>query len=105
MVLMVGGAHDIPLAAVPFPQIRAADPRTAIAHFAPRPLLLLNGTQDYVVTPDMGKRLFAACDNTCSEQRWYDSGHLLTDKAYDDAAEWVKQVTSEGRATRQKKAG
>ena len=107
MVLMVGGAHDVPLDALPLAQLRATDPRTAIAHFAPRPLLMLNAKQDAVVTPDMGRRLFAACDVTCAEQRWYDTGHLLSPKAYEDAAEWVEKVVRSARkdAPGVKKAG
>jgi dienelactone hydrolase len=89
MVLMVGGAHDVRPAMLPIAQLRATDPRTAIPNFAPRPLLLLNGKLDSIVTPAMGRRLFAACDADSSEQRWYDCGHLLTNKAYEDAADWV----------------
>jgi dienelactone hydrolase len=89
MVLMVGGAHDVALDALPLEQLRSTDPRTAIAHFAPRPVLMLNAKKDVVVTPEMGKRLFAACDAACTEQRWYDCGHLLSSEAYEDAAAWV----------------
>ena len=32
MVLMVGGAHDIPPAALMLPQLAASDPRLAVAH-------------------------------------------------------------------------
>jgi dienelactone hydrolase len=102
MVLMVGGAHDIPVAALPLPQLRAFDPRSAIPHFAPRPLLMLNAKRDDVVTPAMAKRLFEACDAECSEQRWYDCGHLLSDNAYEDAAKWVESVISGKPATRRK---
>ena len=104
MVLMVGGAKDVPVAMLPIPQLRSTDPRTAIPNFAPRPLLLLNAKRDHVVTPDMGKRLFEACDADSSEQRWYDCGHLLNVKAYDDAADWVEKVVSRSQG-QQKKAG
>jgi dienelactone hydrolase len=108
MVLMVGGAHDVVLAALPLPQLRSTDPRTAIAHFAPRPVLMLNAKQDVIVTPDMGKRLFAACAEP-KEQRWYDCGHLLSNDAYEDAAAWVEQVVTtradDDAAPRVKKAG
>jgi dienelactone hydrolase len=109
MVLMVGGAHDVALDALPIKQLRATDPRTAIAHFAPRPVLMLNAKQDVVVTPEMGKRLFAACDANCTEQRWYDCGHLLSNAAYEDAAEWVakqlKRAAEQPAAGAKKKAG
>jgi predicted esterase len=73
-----------------------------------QPVLLLNAKLDHIVTPDMGRRLFAACDAMSAEQRWYDCGHLLTETAYDDAAEWVaKTVAGDSRAKPQpqKKAG
>jgi dienelactone hydrolase len=105
MVLMVGGAHDIPIAALPIPQLRSTDPRTAIAHFSPRPLLLINAKNDMIVTPDMGKRLFEACNAKFSEQRWYDCGHLLINTAYEDAAKWVGKVFSREQAEMGKKAG
>jgi dienelactone hydrolase len=96
MVLMVGGAHDIPPAALMLPQLAASDPRLAIAHFAGKPLLMLAGKKDYVVTPDMVERLYAAAVEP-KELVWYDSGHLLTAAAYEDAADWVaKTVRAEG---------
>lgn len=91
MVLMVGGATDIPAAALLMPQIAAVDPRLAITHFAGRPLLMLNGRHDPIVTPEMSKRLFAAAPDP-KKQIWYDSGHLLPMEAYADAADWVAQT-------------
>ena len=93
MVLMVGGALDIPAAAMLLPQVAATDPRLAIAHFTGRPLLLLNGRQDHTVGRDMADRLFAACPEP-KKQLWYDCGHLLTPEAYEDAAKWVAEVAS-----------
>ena len=110
MVLMVGGAHDVKVDALPLAQLRSTDPRTAIAHFAPRPVLMLNAKEDPLVTPEMGKRLFAACAEP-KEQRWYDCGHLLTTDAYEDAAAWVQQMVTakadddDAAAARVKKAG
>lgn len=43
MVLMVGGATDLPASALRVPQVAATDPRLAIEHFAGRPILMLNG--------------------------------------------------------------
>jgi dienelactone hydrolase len=101
MVLMVGGASELPPLALLVPQIAATDPRLAIAHFAGRPLLMLGGKRDYVVTPDMVKRLYAAAAEP-KELRWYDSGHLLNEEAYDEAAEWVAALaaTRNGPRTR-----
>ena len=88
MVLMVGGAHDVSRAPMLVPQLAATDPRLAIAHFAGRPLLMLCGKKDYVVTPEMSRRLYAAAAEP-KELVWYDCGHLLTAEAYENAAEWV----------------
>jgi len=91
MVLMVGGATELPPAALRIPAIAATDPRLAIAHFAGRPLLMLGAKQDYIVTPDMVKRLYAAARDP-KELRWYDAGHLLSEEAYENAAEWVANL-------------
>jgi len=87
MVLMVGGAWDMAAMRL-LPQLAASDPTVAIANFVGRPLLMLNGRRDATVTPAMAERLFAAAAEP-KEQRWYDSGHLLPERAYEEAAEWV----------------
>ena len=92
MVLMVGGAHDLSQARI-FPQLSAADARFALANFAPRPVLMLNAKRDAIVTPEMAERLFAGA-NEPKELRWYDTGHLLPAKAYDDAAKWIAKTWS-----------
>jgi pimeloyl-ACP methyl ester carboxylesterase len=100
MVLMVGGAHDVPAAALLLPQLAATDPRQAIAHFAGRPLLMLAGRRDYVATPDMVRRLYAAAPES-KEVEWFDCGHLLTEQAYEKAAAWVARVLpAEGKNRR-----
>jgi dienelactone hydrolase len=91
MVLMVGGATELPAAALRIPALAATDPRLAIAHFAGKPLLMLGAKRDYVVTPDMVKRLYAAAGDP-KELRWYDTGHLLSQEAYEQAAEWVANL-------------
>lgn len=93
MVLMVGGATELAHARL-IPALAAADPQLALANFAPRPVLMLNARRDATVTPEMGKRLFAAAAEP-KEQRWYDSGHLLPANAYEDAATWIARTWSE----------
>jgi fermentation-respiration switch protein FrsA (DUF1100 family) len=91
MVLMVGGAHDLARVAPvlrTLPQIAAANPLVALPQFAGRPLLMLNARQDPIVTPEMAERLYQAAAEPKS-QKWYESGHLLPDRAYLEAAEWV----------------
>ena len=94
MVLMVGGAHDLTRAAPllrTLPQIAAANPLVALPQFAGRPLLMLNARQDPIVTPDMAERLYDAAAEPKS-QKWYDSGHLLPERAYSDAADWIASM-------------
>jgi dienelactone hydrolase len=93
MVLMVGGAHETHPAALLIPQVAATDPRLAIAHFAGKPVLMLAGKTDYVVTPQMVKRLYAAAAEP-KEIVWYDCGHLLIPEAYQKAAEWAKGIVT-----------
>jgi dienelactone hydrolase len=90
LVLMVGGANDLPVEALRIPQLAAMDPRLAIQHFAGRPILMLNGRNDLIVTASMTKLLWDAAPQP-KEQRWYDSGHLLRADAYADAAQWIDQ--------------
>lgn len=91
MVLMVGGARETSPAAAFLPQLAAVDPLLAIPHFASRPLLLLNGTDDQTVTREMADRLYAAAAEP-KKQQWYESGHRLPRAAYADAAEWVAKT-------------
>ncbi len=91
MVLMVGGAYDVPQAAFKDARVAAADPRLAMAHFAGRPLLLLNGKTDNIVAPELSKRLFAACPEP-KHQIWYECGHFLPKEAYDEAAKWISEL-------------
>lgn len=93
MVLMVGGAREIPPAVLKIPQAAALDPRLALAHFAGRPLLFLNGKDDNIVKKEMADRLFAAAPDP-KKQTWYDSGHLLPAQAYDDAAQWLTDLAA-----------
>ena len=94
MALLVGGAHDIPPAALLLPQLAASDPRLAIAHFAGRPLLMVGAKQDPLVTPDMCERLFAAAAEP-KELVWFDCGHRLVPEAFDRTAEWIAGVVTD----------
>jgi predicted esterase len=64
----------------------------ALAKYAGRPVLLMNGRKDPLVPAERAKLLFESAGQP-KEQRWYDAGHLLGAEAYRDAAEWLaKQV-------------
>ena len=101
---MVGGARDVPPAALLLPQLAASDPRLAIAHFAGRPLLMLAGKNDCVVTPDMVKHLYDAAQEP-RELRWYEGGHLLPSVAYEDAASWIATTVPDTEKKAPRKRG
>ena len=91
MVLMVGGATDAAPMLRMLPQLAAADPLVSLPQFAGRPLLMLNGRNDPIVTPEMAKRLYEAAAEP-KTQKWYDSGHLLPERAYKEAADWIAET-------------
>lgn len=66
----------------------AIRPLDAIPGFAPRPILMQNGRRDLLVPEERARALYRAAKPP-KELRWYDSGHLLPTKAYEDAAEWL----------------
>jgi len=91
MVLMVGGVFSSRSGGRRNPDAAALDVRQAIRRFGGRPLLMLNGKSDFLVSPDSAKQLFAAALEP-KKQIWYDSGHLLPAEAYADAAEWIDET-------------
>ena len=91
LVLMVGGAWDLPPNLANNPRAAATDPRQSLPHFAGKPVLLLNGKNDTIVRPDLARRLFKAAAEP-KEQIWYDSGHLLPAEAYEKAAQWLAKT-------------
>ena len=97
---------QIPAEALKNPEIRAVDRGLADCDFAGRPLLLLNARNDTIVVPAMAERLFAACPEP-KKQLWYNGGHLLPARGYEDAAEWIsKQVEAQRNGAKgQKRAG
>jgi dienelactone hydrolase len=90
MVLMVGGATEIAPAALRIPQVAATDPRLAIKHFAGRPILMLNGRTDSIVSAGMTQLLWDSAPQP-KEQIWYEGGHFLPGQAYSDAADWIEK--------------
>lgn len=91
MVLMVGGTVEFPRAAALLPGVAAIQPQLAIAHFAPRPVLMLNGEQDRIIPREMGLRLFNAAAEP-KKQVWYDCGHFLSQQAIDDGADFLAEL-------------
>lgn len=94
MVLMVGGDMPALGGAVADARRPPSFMQDAIAHFAGRPLLMLNGKTDTLVKPDQAERLFAAAKEP-KQQTWYDSGHFLPAKAFEDAGKWIDETWKE----------
>lgn len=87
VVLAAGG--DLPNY-IPFSAMirMLADPIQWVRRLKGRPLLMLHGRQDTVVTPDLARRLFDAAREP-KQFLWYDSGHILPREAMIEAAQWV----------------
>lgn len=82
-VLMLGGS----LGAFMPGLFDAIDPANYIANFAGRPLLMLNGKQDPIITPAAAQRLYDAAKDP-KKIVWYDTGHTLP------LTEAVQEVTA-----------
>jgi dienelactone hydrolase len=82
-VLLLGGSLGVLLPGF----FDAIDPVHYIAGFAPRPLLMLNGKQDPLITPAAAQRLFDAAGEP-KRIVWYETTHTLPQ---DEA---VKEVTT-----------
>ena len=74
-VLMLGGSLGVFSAFAPN-LLDAIDPANYIANFAPRPLLMLNGKQDPLITPAAVQMLYDAAKDP-KRIVWYDTGHTL----------------------------
>lgn len=68
-----------------YPTVRV---ETAIREFAPRPLLMQNGTKDPFISEENARRLYRAA-NAPKELKWYDGGHILPEAAATDVAAWI----------------
>jgi uncharacterized protein len=88
LVLAAGG--DLP-AQTPFARLvrTLADPVRAVKRYAGRPLLMVHGRHDPIVTPAQAQRLFDAAKEPKSLQ-WWDAGHYLPEAAIDAACEWLR---------------
>ncbi|MBS1718671.1 MAG: alpha/beta hydrolase [Armatimonadetes bacterium] len=58
-------------------------------HVAPRPVLMLNGRNDDTIPRSAAEVLYYSAREP-KQIRWYNSGHRLPDKAFVEAAEWLK---------------
>ncbi len=66
-----------------------------LARFAPRPLLLIHGRQDDMVTPQASQRIYDLAlpfYRDCPERlalKWYDVSHMITVPMIVDAVDWI----------------
>jgi uncharacterized protein len=88
LVLAAGG--DLP-PQTPFARLvrTLADPLRAVRRYAGRPLLMVHGRHDPVVTPAQAQRLYDAAGDPKSFE-WWDAGHRLPEAAIAGAADWLR---------------
>jgi dienelactone hydrolase len=91
IVLMVGGESPMNFNLAIGPNAAEKSPEAALAHFAGKPILMLNGKQDPIVPAATAKALYDSLAEP-KKQIWYDSKHLLPHEAYLDAAAWVAKL-------------
>ncbi len=89
--LCVGGDPILPMVDTMPEELKgqAAEisPSLFIEHIATRPILMLNGTNDQVISGAATKRLFKAAGQP-KEIKWFDSGHILPPQALSEAVDW-----------------
>jgi fermentation-respiration switch protein FrsA (DUF1100 family) len=71
-----------------YPTLR---PQVAIPFFEPRPILMQNGKRDPFISEEHARNLYREA-KAPKEIRWYDSGHILPEKAARDLAEWLDKL-------------
>jgi len=96
LVLAAGG--DLP-EQTPFASLvrTIADPRKAVRNLAGRPLLMVNGKFDRVVTPAQARALFEAAREP-KAIRWYDGGHWPSAPMISETSEWLAEQLAAPRA-------
>ncbi len=68
-----------------------ADPIQWVRQLKGRPLLMIHGRQDTIVSPDLAERLFNAAGEP-KQIEWFDSGHILPQEAMRKAADWLVET-------------
>jgi uncharacterized protein len=71
-----------------------ADPTKWVRQLKGRPLLMMHGRQDTIISPDLAERLFEAAREP-KQLLWFDSGHILPQAAMKAAAEWLGNELNE----------
>lgn len=97
-VLVLAAGGDLP-DRTPFASLvrTIADPRRAVRNLAGRPLLMVNGKFDRVVTPTQARALFDAAREP-KEIRWYNGGHWPTAPMIAETTDWLAEQLASPRA-------
>ena len=74
-------------------------PSLFIDHIAPRPVLMLNGRQDHVVSAEASKTLYDAAKEP-KQQILFESGHLLPKEALITGVKWLAEKIKPQRVSR-----
>jgi uncharacterized protein len=70
---------------------KVANPIRWVRELKGRPLLMMHGRQDTIISPELAERLF----NSAEEPKkifWFDSGHILPQEAMKQATRWLSEV-------------
>jgi dienelactone hydrolase len=67
-----------------------SDPLRYVGHAAPSALLFQNGRRDEIV-PQVALQALAREGSDPKDVRWYDSGHVPTERAWDESRRWLAQ--------------
>jgi cephalosporin-C deacetylase-like acetyl esterase len=77
--------------------LAVVDPQYYIGAIAPRPVMLMNGKKDYIISPEAGARLQELAGEP-KETYWYDGPHIPPfDKALVLSAKFFKKHLGKGR--------
>jgi dienelactone hydrolase len=88
----VGGDMMVPMLAMARAENRerlaSSCPSLYVGQIGPRPILMLNGKKDQIITAVATQRLYDAA-KAPKKIEWYDSGHLLPREAIEKAVVWI----------------
>jgi dienelactone hydrolase len=72
------------------PLLGKSDPLRYVGHASPSALLFQNGRRDEIV-PQAALQALAREGSDPKDVRWYDSGHVPSERAWDDSRRWLAE--------------
>jgi dienelactone hydrolase len=72
------------------PLLGKSDPLRYVGHAAPSALLFQNGRRDEIV-PQVALQALSREGSDPKDVRWYDSGHVPTERAWNDSRRWLAE--------------